>query len=443
MAQLDDLPAELVMRILEYTSPANLDSLSQVAHRWYSLATNRLRKHREYRSKFRTLHDGYAWLDVIVNILQDPWIGHYVIHLSMNTKTRSQRGLLSDLNIPRHASGTPDQWRIVKEAFIKSPFVDGQNSTMFARQAGNNQEALLMALLITLLPNVQQLTMNVPTSWKGIKVIQNVVTQMAIAYHRKSPTEGGLISLRNIEFKGHCHRGRGRGNLSFAAPFIALPEASTLKLVQIGSVHFTSNPDLPLSNISSLILVQSPCESQALSALLYRTPWLERFVYLGAGFDLRTTLGALAANVGLSLKFLALDISREYQFPELTIDTYEDVLPSLCTAYFLFSWLLNLGDLLVGEWSLKASQNLILDGLQYSPTNIKFVKELVKLVPCKQIHLLPAFLEDCTSLDLEAIIEAELLKEACSQSGVTLMAKDTNFRKKIVLESDGAWRDFL
>lgn len=238
MAQLDDLPAELVLRILEYTSPANLDSLSQVAHRWYSLATKRLRKHREYRSKFRTLHDGYAWLDVLVNIVQDPWIGHYVTHLSMNTKIRFRRGFLSDLNIPRHAPGTPDQWRIVKEAFMKSPFVDGQNSITFDRQARNYQEALSMALLITLLPNVQQLTMNVPTTWKGIKVIQNVVTQMAIAYHRKCPTEGGLISLRNIEFKGHCHRGRGRGNLSFAAPFIALPEASTLKLVQIGSGQF-------------------------------------------------------------------------------------------------------------------------------------------------------------------------------------------------------------
>ncbi|KAG6991143.1 hypothetical protein G7Y79_00056g090240 [Physcia stellaris] len=431
------------MRILEYTSPANLDSLSQVAHCWYSLATKRLRKHREYRSKFRTLHDGYAWLDVLVNILQDPWIGHYVTRLSMNTKIRFRRGLLSDLNIPRHASGTPDQWRVVKEAFMESPFIDDQNSIGFDRQTRNCQEALLMALLITLLPNVQQLTMNVPATWKGIKVIQNVVTQMAIAYHRKCPTEGGLISLRNIEFKGHCHRGRGRRNLSFAAPFIALPEASTLKLVQIGSGQFTSNSDLPLSNISSLILVQSPCEPQALSALLYRTPWLERFIYLGAGFDLRTTLGALAANVGLSLKFLALDISRTYHFSELTIDKCDIDLPSLCTAYLFFSWMPNLGDLLLDEWSLKVSQNLILDGLQYSPTNVKFVKALVNSVHCKQIHLLPAFLEDCTSLDLEAIIEAELLKEACSQSGVTLIAKDPNFREKIVLEPDGAWRDFL
>ena len=105
---------------------------------------------------------------------------------------------------------------------------------------------------------------------------------------------------------------------------MVLPQASDIKLVQIGVWRITLDDGLPLSGITSLILVQSPFQGHgALDAILSRTPWLQRFVCIsrsrettdafrsGAEYSIGDTLDALLKHVEQSLEFLALDYPQE------------------------------------------------------------------------------------------------------------------------------------
>lgn len=103
----------------------------------------------------------------------------------------------------------------------------------------------------------------------------------------------------------------------------ALPQASVIKLMQIGVMSMTLDRDLPLSGLTSLILVQSPSRGPALEAILSWTPWLQRFVCIGksrdiglfnrsgAKYSIGDTLNALITHVAQSLEFLALDYPLE------------------------------------------------------------------------------------------------------------------------------------
>lgn len=458
MAQLEDLPAELVIRVLFFTSPTDLDSLSQVNHRWYSLASKRLQIHRLYCSKFRSLHDGYVWRDVVINILKDPWIGHYIKHLSMNQKVRHRKGLLSSASLSVLTYEGDSDWNILREALVKSPFIQTEEQEAFQRTKPCRDESLPMAFLLVLLPSLQQLTMTVPSTWRGMKLIQKVVTRMAIAYHHRPDLEVGLSSLKHMEFKGLYRRGPRRANLSFVAPFIALPKASTIKIVNTGVQKFTSSLNLPLSTITSLILIYSPIDPQALSALLHRTPWLERFVYQGNGYetqyDITANLCAVAANVGQSLKFLALALEQPRNFgdkSEVVKIDYEKAMPNLyalyihtnSSIYVECSNLATLTDIFLTERVPPRLQMLVVDGLQYCASSVKFIRELVTHTRCKQLRLQSPFISECESLDMQLIIETELLKATCSQSEVILAVKEEDFREKVVLGANERWRDCL
>ena len=447
MAVLEDLPAELVIRVLHFTSPSDLDSLAQINHRWYSLADKRLRLHRQHRLKFRNLHDGFLWRDVLVNILRDPWIGHYVTTLSLNQKVRRRKRLLSGLATYFDDYEDSNDAGFVRNIVGEHPaFSSGLLKTAL-HQINGHDEAPRLAFLLTLLPNVRRFTMNAPSTWKGLKLIESIITWITRLQQKEPSTIAGMSNkLEYMEFRGYYHGGPCRANISFLSPFMVMPCVRALKLFQIGGWRFIPGPNIPLSGLTSLILERSPLHPHMLSALLSRTPWLQRFVcanYVQSRFgDSDDYLGALKSNVSGSLQLLGLASPYTIVDPKNTSNPYFfefKAFPNLRVLYISLYQLMSMKDLDIPDKTWPSLKTLAVNGVPTSASAVTAIRELAAHTRCEQLYtdLSPEYL----GLDLIMIIERELLKETCAQLGVTLTLGLTDFRT-VAMGMNEKWREY-
>lgn len=446
MAALEDLPAELVIRVLHFTSPSDLESFSRINHRWYSLADKRLRLHREHRLKFNTLHDGFLWRDVLVNILRDPWIGHYVTSLSMNQKVRSRKRLLSGLSALSDDYEDSNDAGFVRKATGEHPaFSSGLLKTSL-QQINGQDEAPRMAFLLTLLPNVRHFTMNAPSTWKGLKLIESIVTWITRIQHQEPGMVTGMSNkLEYMEFRGYYHGGPCRANISFLSPFMVMPRVRALKLFQIGGWKFTQGSKVPLSGLTSLILERSHLEPRMLAALLSRTPWLQRFVcanYVQGRFgDSDIYLDALKANVSESTQFLGLASPYNIIHPKNSNSYFFEfkAFPNLRVLYISLYQLVSMRHLDIPDETWPSLKTLAVDGVPSSASAVMAIRELAAHTRCEQLYT--ELTSEYLGLDLKMIIERELLKEACAQSSVTLTFGLADFRA-VVMGMNERWREY-
>ena len=447
MAVLEDLPAELVIRVLHYTSPSDLESISQINHRWYSLADKRLRRHRELRLKFSTLHDGFLWRDVLVNILRDPWIGHYVTNLSMNQKVRRRKRLLSGTATYSDNYQDSNDAEFVRKAVGEHPaYYSGLLKTSLERINGLD-EAPRMAFLLTLLPNVRHFTMNAPSTWKGLKLVEKIATWITRLQHQEPSVIAGMSNkLECMEFRGYYHGGPCRANISFLSPFMVMPRVRTLKLFQIGGWKFTPGPNLPLSGLTSLILERSPLEPRILTALLSRTPWLKRFVFCGnyaqARFgDSDMYFDALKSNVSDSIQLLGLASPYNNIDPKNADPFFFEfkAFPNLRVLYISLYQLISMKNLDIPDEKWPSLKTLAVSGVPSSASAVMAIRELTAHTHCEQLYT--ELESEYLGLDLEMIIERELLKEACAQLGVTLTFGLADFRA-VVKAMNERWIEY-
>ncbi|KAL8793827.1 MAG: hypothetical protein Q9195_003552 [Heterodermia aff. obscurata] len=446
MAALEDLPAELVMRVLYYTNPSDLESFSQINHRWYSLASKRLRLHRELRLKFKTLHDGFLWRDVLVNLLRDPWIGHYVTTLSMNQKVRRRKRLLSGSAVYFDSYENSNDGEFVRTAIGEHPAFSSSLLKTSLEQINGQDEAPRMAFLLTLLPNVRYFTMNAPSTWKGLKIVENIATWITRLRQQEPSKIGGMSNkLEYMEFRGFYHGGPCRANISFLSPFMAMPRVRTLKLFQIGGSKFTPGPNIPLSGLTSLILERSPLEPRILSALLARTPWLKRFVcgnYVQGRFsDSDIYLDALKSNVSESIQLLGLASPYNIIDPKHSNPYFFEfnAFPNLRVLYISLYQLISMKNLDIPDEKWPALKTLAVNGVPSSASAITAIRELAAHTRCEQLYTELA--SEYLGLDLKMIIERELLKEACTEMGVTLTFGLVDFRA-VVKGMNEKWTEY-
>ena len=447
MAVLEDLPAELVIRVLHFTSPSDLENLSQINHRWYSLANKRLRLHGEHRSKFKTLNDGFLWRDVLVTILRDPWIGHYVTTLSINQKVRRRKRLLSGATVSFDDYEDSHDADFVREAVREHPaFSSGLLKTSM-QQINGHYEAPRLAFLLTLLPNVRHFTMNAPSTWKGLKIIENIVTWITKLQRQESGVIGGMGNkLEYMEFKGYYHGGPCRANISFLSPFMVMPRVRALKLFQIGGWKFAPGPNLPLSGLTSLILDRSPLEPRLLTALLSRTPWLQRFVcanYVQGRYgDSDNYLEALKSNVSESLQLLGLASPYNIVDPKNSNPYFFEfrAFPNVRVLYISLYQLTKMKTLDIPDVTWPSLKTLAVTGVPSSASAVMAIREITTRTHCKQLYT--ELTSEYHGLDLNIIIERELLKEVCAQLDVTLTFGLFDFRA-VVMAMDERWREYM
>ena len=445
MAVLEDLPPELVFRVLYFTSPSDLESLSQINHRWYSLADKRLRLHRTHRSKFNTLHDGFLWRDVLVNILRDPWIGHYVTNLSMNQKVRRRKRLLSGTAVYFDDYEDSNDAEFVQNAVEEHPAFSYGSLKTYVKQINGHYEAPRLAFLLTLLPNVRHFTMIAPSTWKGLKVIESIATWITKLQDQEPSVIRGMGNkLEYMEFRGYYHGGPCRANLSFLSPFMVMPRVRALKLFQIGGWKFTPGPNIPLSGLTSLILERSPLEPRMLAALLSRTPWLQRFVsanYVqGRSGDSDSYLDALKSNVSESIQFLGLASPYDYFYKNSTAYFFEfRAFPNLRVLHISLYQLVSMKDLDLPDETWPNLKTLAVNGQPSSASAVMAIREITAHTRCEQLYT--ELTSEYHGLDMEMIIERELLKEACEKLGVNLTFGLADF-PIVVRAMNERWREY-
>ena len=446
MAVLEDLPPELVYRVLHFTSPSDLENLSQINHRWYSLADKRLRLHKEHRLKFHTLHDGLLWRDVLVNLLRDPWIGHYVTTLSMNQKVRRRKRLLSGTTVYFDNYEDSNDAEFVREAIGEHPAFSSGLLKTAVQQINGHYEAPRLAFLLTLLPNVRNFTMNAPSTWKGLRIIESIATWITSLQHEEPGATSGMgEKLEYMEFRGYYHGGPCRANISFLSPFMVMPRVRALKLFQIGGWKFTPGPNIPLSGLTSLILERSPLEPRLVTALLSRTPWLQRFVcanYVQGRFgDSDIYLEALKSNVSESLQFLGLASPYNLVDPKNSNPYFFEfkAFPNLRALYISLYQLISMKDLDLPDETWPSLKTLAVSGVPSSASAVTAIREMTAHTRCEQLYTELA--SEYLGLDLKMIIERELLKEACAKLGVTLISGLLSF-PVMVKGMNEKWREY-
>lgn len=226
MARFTDLPNELLFRIFEYTLPYHFENVVVCSRQFYEASKPLLGEHNKLRKRFRSfyLYHRFAWdgkprgevhyLDVIdrpaallLEIAENPIIADYIVNLDLNI--REHAGLYaSDGDYVELSPSdslarlkTPEALRSIERLVKASTFQyygdEGMQELSDEYQAWakdilelsdkalRDEIDLPTALLLTLLPNVESLTL--PASWKRYNV--NFISADEQDYEGNTPTD--------------------------------------------------------------------------------------------------------------------------------------------------------------------------------------------------------------------------------------------------------------
>lgn len=150
-------------------------------------------------------------------------IGHYVTRLSMNCRVDNRRRrLLSGAPGSLYNFSQGGDYDVLIDALNAFPSIrEGVRALARKARRQRQDEAPFMAYLLKFLPNVQLLTMKVPSNRKGMQFIREIVASLVATYWDNPNADTGLSSLKYMEFHSNLRPyGTARGDATYLAPFM-------------------------------------------------------------------------------------------------------------------------------------------------------------------------------------------------------------------------------
>ena len=333
MPNLGALPVELMLLVLKYTDPEDLESLSRIDSSWYRTANKLLRQHKERKSKYAYMDYFCCWRDVVVCILRDPHTAHYIkdIEVDYDWTLFIARCLKS---LPAES---PDAELLI-ENLDSSVIVPESDIDDWKRDAINGDQIIVSMLLYTLLLKLQKLCIWFPTVGvdRDARLFARTLSAIATAHHHKVKQTPALGSLRYISLHSRHWTTIDRwSEADFLSPLLALPHISAIRLCTIQMPPLERSPEFPSSVVTSLILRDCVADRDVISTLLSSTPCLQRFSFLSvrmgtSGYDCQSIFNALRIHHSRSLQFLGFNVrqsdpSSRYHRPYKVLGSFENL----------------------------------------------------------------------------------------------------------------------
>ena len=461
MPRLGALPVELMLLVLMYTDPDDLESLSRINSSWYRTAADLLRQHKEKKARYTRLDYDHCWRDLVICILRDPDIAHYIkdIELSyilVRDQCSHQKRLPTD---------SPDA-ELLAEKLDSSAFLVGDEVDEWKRQIIKGNEIVATMLLYTFLPKVQKLCIRLPVIWghRDARLLTRTLSAIAISHQNNTKRTSALGCLRYVSLHSPCGSSGGWSGMDLSS-LLALPQISAISLFCITIPPLERNLDFARSTITSLILMNCVAERDVISSLLSNTPCLQRFCFLSewgrtSDDDYHYILDTLRFHTP-SLKFLGLPVSYDnrqslpqvYHTPYMHLGSFE----SLQAVYIPWAYL---AGSLEKDASLSKTlmPNLRLlsigDGLHdpVADNFHEFIKEQTNRLPSLKRLLCVKVRPNCTPC-IPRDAAARAMRESYYQGRLECAAArcglDVEFRyreevhNEIVCRLDERWRTYL
>ena len=315
MAQLSDLPNEIILLILPLVLPDYLESFSGACKKHYSLAAEELKKHRALKRahtvyKFENFrHRGVSrLLDVI---LQEPRIAFYVREITLNGWSSEWGRNLEDEVLSIGGTEPKDNFPNLfsekfplrlEEALPQSVREDKRSGWMTKRVNGNEDH--IVSLLFLLLPNLSKLRFEGFGSERAM--LRHTMDRIARTNGLKAP----LSLLRHVDLICAWDVGGAR----ILRNFIALPSVRSIHVEQMGKFFSYSDRSKteqapPASKLEELTLLDCKISINSLDYILIGLDALRSFNFEATRYlDFKSTQfrAALFDVAGSTLESLTL-----------------------------------------------------------------------------------------------------------------------------------------
>ena len=463
------LPNELVLHVLRFTDPDDLENLSQIKLNWYRAAIPLLRLHIERKRQYSYLSGrNHYWPDVVVSILRDPDVAYYVRHLEVDYDTTtalynksgrsSSRSYLHEgsyLQVSSYLHVGSSDAKMIEES-VESSLLPLFGPRFDLRAYINNirwrDNALATMLLYTLLPRLQTLTVVCLKEQDG-ELVSRTVQAIANAHH-KNPENlkmSALGELRYVDF--HSHRKppvlmtwESIVNAGYLYAFMTLPQISAFKFTNLRMPLLPQNAALSASHLTSLIFVDYVTEQEGICSLLARVPCLRRFCFLQRhikpAVDCNLIFSTLREYHARSLQLIAFNANLKVH-SNLSVDlsAFEDLRMAYIPSAFLRSTLsCSLGAAILPKLrilSVPTEDSSVSD----SPTFfLSLLDEEWFLCPCLLSLLV---LDGSYETSAATTANRETLQDMLAAKGLSLITKEYDFVTEVLGALDEEWRAYI
>ena len=155
MAHLASLPNELVRMMFTHVRPEDLENFAQISRQFHSLALPFLVEHRALIRKYRNTLECASITAFLHVVITNPRIASYVKKVELLPLATIQNALAEDeLEIVTTAAVESECLRMVLDQDI------ADEKEYWRNEVRNGDEDILLAILLTLLPNLTVLSMN-------------------------------------------------------------------------------------------------------------------------------------------------------------------------------------------------------------------------------------------------------------------------------------------
>lgn len=294
MARFSDLPAELLLLILEYLQPAGADAFCMLSKHVRAVAARFLEKHMELKRAYTNcVHCSKAYFDrgdrepanLLNEVLQKSEIVPYVQRLLIKDYAHKEDDLLDDFDYAEDVTPN-DSLEVLSQAIEKCDLIDCQSSKTewikFLRQEGENATNVL---LLSMLPNLVALRLdNGGDKYSTDYVVDKISQKIGTA----TLAQVSVIELSEEDFAvGDAVGDYGRA-LVFFSLLPSLTKFFAMNLSTEGSddqhsygthppsIHMSSNPPSRLTHLS---FANCTIDPSVWSALLRNTTSLISFKY--------------------------------------------------------------------------------------------------------------------------------------------------------------------
>ena len=328
MTGFDDLPNELILELWHHVHPPDdIVSFALVSKRIFALSAPFLKEYHRLRSKYSGLanykgYDGIMMAQLLKDVLLDPHIALYVEelrlsiwHSSWEDPTRGvpfycQRPMSDSKNYVFHVPYPEQDMELFRNGIRKAEHMVPIGTDVWFQLLETGDEDPILALLLSLLPNLRRLRLNPPPVRTPLftTIRRMIETAVPISFSKLKSIhlEHGVTSQKEAT--------------SLVQSFASLTSLEKISCYA-RDTFFDGEPDIPKclvsprsSNVTELVFDSYIDTATHISVLLEGIKMLKKFTFVGhrETFEVSGLRIALLKHCQKSLEYLKLVASSNH-----------------------------------------------------------------------------------------------------------------------------------
>ncbi|MCJ1473194.1 hypothetical protein MMC13_001845 [Lambiella insularis] len=321
MKHFNDLPDELLLRILSFVPPADLENIAFATRCLYRASHERLQEHKRLRAEYRIveLETQPEYQQLLSKVLLTD-VGFYIEEVHMRSMQGGYGWEDPDFEVP------DNELNLYRSVMLTSPYIDPDDIAYWIDELTSGDEDPVMAALLPLLPNLHTLTLAASSQGGEMPFLAKVVRRVALAAALgRLGTSPSFKKLRKILFTAH-ERQHGF-DLETIARFLALPGVRTVEADCVSAFDsgldnckaFRRDEDLLLSNVDSCTFTYSNISLSSFRSLMAA---IKGPVNIVSRIEADVDIGMRVYKISISRGMSNTSLSAQLESLELDLDDY-------------------------------------------------------------------------------------------------------------------------